>query len=60
MKWQNEKMISSDSPAREKSVHHSSATHSPNIEDKQKTHHEHKWDISSNHWRCSTCGKTYG
>jgi len=65
MKWQNEKIISFDSPAREESTHY--AVHSPiktikNAKNKQgKTiHHEHKWNISMKRWRCSICGKTYG
>src|SRR5579872_755915 len=25
-----------------------------------QTQHEHQWTVTSKHWQCSTCGKTYG
>src|SRR5574340_1566624 len=25
-----------------------------------QTQHKHQWSVTSNHWRCNTCGKTYG
>lgn len=67
MKWQNEKTILPETPARaDMVIHHSSATYSPKqtnkiIENKSDQEiHQHRWIILTSHWECEVCGRTCG